>query len=251
MVKFETLDNAPGYKKVATAIEAGILAGHLKEGDLLPTETDLAEQLGLHRSTVREGIRSLENAGLVQRAGAKRLRITVPDPMTLARANTRAIGLSQVTFNELWEIQMQLEPFGARLAAERIDAGLVDKIMTNVAELEAQLEDDEAVIRNDITFHRLVAEAARNTILSVALAPVSVLLFSATVPLYQKVQPARHRLLAAHRAIAEAIAAGNATVAEEWMARHIRDFRRGYSAGGLAMGDVIKLDPRSLDLFGD
>jgi len=247
--KFAPLDTAPRNRRVATVIETDILGGWLKEGDLLPSETDLAEQLGVHRSTVREGIRSLENSGLVQRTGAKRLRIAVPAPAALARANTRALGLSRVSFDDLWEIQMELEPFGARLAAQRIDSTLIERLDANVAVLEAGLDDHDEVIRNDIDFHRLVAEAAGNLVLSMSLLPISVLLFSATVPLHRRVKQARHRLLSAHRAIVEALNARDVRAAEEWMARHIRDFRVGNEVGGLDMTAAIQLDLRSLDLL--
>lgn len=246
---FSSLDTTPNYKRVALRIEAEILAGRLKEGDLLPTEMELAEQLGVHRSSVREGIRSLENSGLVQRAGAKRLRITVPAPEILTRANTRALGLSKVSFNDLWEMQLVMEPFAARTAAERIDDALVERLWASIAHLEANLEDDDEVIFHDIEFHQLVAEACGNPVLTMSLSPVSVLLFSATVPLYSKVPQARHRLLSAHRSIAEALANRDQIKAEEWMARHIRDFRRGYAAGGLDMNAALDLDPRALDLL--
>lgn len=247
--KFATLDTAPGYRRVANAIEAEIISGRLKSGDLLPIETDLAGQFGVHRSTVREGLRALENAGLVVRAGAKRLRVAVPAPDHLARDNARALGLSGASFDQLWEIQMQLEPFSARLAATRIPQDLARRLATNVAELAEHLDDDAWVIRNDIAFHRLVAEAAQNPVLKLSLAPASVLLFSATVPLYQTVPQARHRLLEAHRAILEAILSRDAETAAMWMTRHIRDFRRGYEAGGLNTDVAIPLDARALDLL--
>ena len=63
----------PNYRRVTLAIEEQILGGRMKLGDPLPTEQDLAEQLGVNRSTLREGLRALENAGLVKRAGGKKL----------------------------------------------------------------------------------------------------------------------------------------------------------------------------------
>jgi len=61
---FTRIERAPAYKLVYDAIEKQIFAGRLKVGDPLPAETTLAEQFGVNRSTVREGIRLLEQSGL-------------------------------------------------------------------------------------------------------------------------------------------------------------------------------------------
>lgn len=237
----------PGYKRVAHAIEAKIVGGELKAGELLPTETELADILGVHRSTVREGIRSLENAGLVQRGAGKRLEICVPEMAAVGSVVTRALGLKQVSFFELWEMQMLLEPFAARLAAQRISPELEAELRENVANLRANLEDDDYVISNDTAFHQLIADAAQNAALSLSAAPIAALLFSATVHLYTSVPQARHRLLRAHEAILAAIVDRDATTAEDWMARHIRDFHRGYVLSGVDVHAPIALDPRALE----
>ena len=76
--EFTRIERAPAYRLVYDALEREIFAGRLRAGDPLPAETQLAEQLGVNRSTVREGIRLLEQSGLVERNGAKRPRISVP-----------------------------------------------------------------------------------------------------------------------------------------------------------------------------
>lgn len=237
----------PGYKRVANAIEAQIVSGQLQAGELLPTETDLAEILGVHRSTVREGIRALENAGLVQRGAGKRLRVSTPDMSAVGADVTRALGLKQVSFFELWEMQMLLEPFAANLAAQRISGGLLRDLQANVENLSANLDDDDYVVRNDTEFHQMIAEAAQNAALAISSAPIGALLFSATVNLYASVPQARHRLLASHQAILAAITDQDAETAEEWMARHIRDFHRGYVLSGVGVHEPIALDPRAMD----
>ena len=81
---FTRIERAPAYKLVYDAIEKQIFAGRLKVGDPLPAETTLAEQFGVNRSTVREGIRLLEQSGLVERQGGKRPRISIPHYLELA-----------------------------------------------------------------------------------------------------------------------------------------------------------------------
>ncbi|HEY5832150.1 MAG TPA: winged helix-turn-helix domain-containing protein, partial [Hyphomicrobiaceae bacterium] len=55
--RFERIKARPAYELVAEAIERKILAGRLKPGDPVGTESELVKQFGVNRSTVREGIR--------------------------------------------------------------------------------------------------------------------------------------------------------------------------------------------------
>ncbi|MGQ3675117.1 FadR/GntR family transcriptional regulator [Xanthobacter sp. TB0139] len=237
----QQIDRDPGYKRVAKAIEAEITSGRLKVGEFLPAEADLAEQLGVHRSTVREGIRALESAALVRRAGGKKLMVCAPPAAAIERVNARAMSMMKVSFVELWEIQMKLEPFAARLAALRITPELKDALKKNVAALREHLQDDERVILLDIEFHGLIAAASQNTALELASAPTRTLVLNATTDLYNQVPQARHRLLQAHEAVLNAVLSGNADEAECWMKRHINDFRRGYEVAGFDMNAAIRL----------
>ena len=63
--EFSRLERAPAYRLVYDAIEKQIFTGTLKVGDPLPAETLLAEQFGVNRSTVREGIRLLVIGGAI------------------------------------------------------------------------------------------------------------------------------------------------------------------------------------------
>lgn len=229
------------YEQVASILEAEIVRGRLKIGELLPIEAELAETLGVNRSTLREGLRALEGNGLVRRVAAKRLQVVAPDPQRVALTNARALGLRGASFRDLWEVQVQLEHVAAALAAERAGDDQVTAIGASIRDLVTVLDDDEAVIRHDIAFHALISTAAGNSALELATAPMGLLLFSATRNLYQAVPAARHRLLEAHRAITEAIAARDPARAAEWMQRHIADFRRGYEIAGFDMDAAIEL----------
>ena len=229
------------YQQVASILEAEIVGGRLKIGELLPIEAELAEALGVNRSTLREGLRALEGNGLVRRVAAKRLQVTAPDPERVALTNARALGLRGASFRDLWDVQMQLEHFAAALAAERASDDQAAALRASVEALAPVLDDDEAVIRHDIAFHALIGHAAANSALELATAPMGLLLFSATRDLNRAVPAARHRLLDAHRAIADAIAARDAAGAAEWMRRHIADFRRGYEVAGFDLDAAIEL----------
>lgn len=245
-LKLSKLAPAPGYKRVADLIETEILNGTLSAGDLLPTEGELAEQLGVHRSTVREGIRSLENAGLVRRGSGKRLEVCVPSEQDIARSTTRALGLNRFSFIDLWEVQMNFEPFSAGLAAERVPDEVLSKLERNLQRTKKHLKDDAAIIDADIEFHQLIAAATGNKALILAVKPIGMLLFSATRELYRLSPNARTRLLQAHERIFDALLKHDPTEARAWMTRHILDFRRGYEVANLDVNAPIDFDASAL-----
>ena len=114
------LDDHPAYRQIANVIEQRIVGRSLRTGDPLPSETDLARQFGVNRSTIREAIRELETHGLLGRVrGEKRLRVTRPEPRRVSSGVSRALALHDVTFLELWEAMMAIEPVAAQYAAAR------------------------------------------------------------------------------------------------------------------------------------
>ena len=106
---FRRIDVAPAYQKVADAIEREIVNGRIKPGEPIGTEQELVQQFGVNRSTVREGIRVLEEGGLIQRDSSRRLYACLPRYNKLATRLSRALVLHEVTFRELFEASMMLE----------------------------------------------------------------------------------------------------------------------------------------------
>jgi GntR family transcriptional repressor for pyruvate dehydrogenase complex len=90
-IGFERIKPRLAYEQVAEAIERKILAGRLKPGDPVGTESELVKQFGVNRSTVREGIRLLEQSGLVAREPSRRLSVAAPHYHRLATRMTRAL----------------------------------------------------------------------------------------------------------------------------------------------------------------
>ncbi|ASG22516.1 FadR/GntR family transcriptional regulator [Nitrospirillum viridazoti] len=241
---FARLAILPTYKVVSDTIEREILAGRLNAGDILPTETELADQFGVTRHTVREGIRILEQSGLVRREAGRRLYVAEPHYGDLAPRLSRAMVMQRVTFRELWEVSMDLEPSAAAHAAGRIDASRLAQLRANVEATEEAIAAGTSIIPLDVAFHILVAEAAGNRALLLAREPVTQLFYPALERLFRHPKTSAvgpRRLVEAHRHIVEALADGDAAVAREWMRKHMVDFRRGYDTAGLDLDEA--LDP--------
>jgi len=102
--ELSSVRSEPTYELVARAIEKKILDGLIAHGDVLPSETAFAAQLGVNRSTLREALRALEQNGLVHREpGRKKLRVSAPRTADLSRRFASAMLHQQVSFEELYE----------------------------------------------------------------------------------------------------------------------------------------------------
>lgn len=236
--EFETLKRAPAYRIVEEAVRKKILDRELAPGELLPSEIDLAERLGVTRATVREAFRALEATGLVERGPRRRMVVTAPSPRIVRDAMHDAILLHDVSYRELWELNMVLEPQASALAAANADAEVLAEIAENLESTADCLSDPDALVELDVEFHDLVARASGNHALLIAREPLGALLLPAYGAVIRTIGPGE-RLLEAHTKIHEALCKGDVDVARDWMARHIRDFRRGCELAGLDFDEPV------------
>jgi DNA-binding FadR family transcriptional regulator len=236
---FEPLARQPASHRISTVIEQKILRRSLRPGDPLPTETELAEQFAVHRSTVREALRRLESAGLVGReGGSKRLKVTRPGHAETASRVGRTLALDDVTFIELWEAMRAVAPRVAALAAEHGAADDVAELESIVNAVETARSADGAVSQVVAYFGRL-ADLSGNRVLQLAMQPVTRLLAPSLRRMIDRVPQGRTRILVAQRCIVEAIRERKPDEAESWMNRHVQDFRRGYELAGIALDTKV------------
>ena len=253
--KFNRIEKTPAYKKISDVLQKAIVQRHIKVGDALPTEGKLADQFGVNRSTVREGIRHMEQIGFVRRQG-KKLIVSRPSSALVGDQMSQVLMLQDVTFLELWEVKMGLEPLAAELAATKITDNLIDRLQANMDAMEIALATNGDVVALDVEFHALVAEAADNKALLMAREAVARLFY----PAYQASMlndTAGQRLLSAHGFIMDAIRNRDPETARLWMKKHIVDFKRGHELAGrdvnkpvtdIVLEDILALWSRPLTM---
>lgn len=239
-----SLDVAPvntvrAYQAVARTITSKILAGEWAIGDALPGEFALAEAFAVTRSTVREAIRVVEQEGLLERRkGGKQLIVNAPAGVHVASRMTAAIVLQEVTFRELWETMLFLEPAAAEAAATRATDQEIDELEANLEASRRAISDARQLVVLDMAFLDTIARASRNRVLLLCREPIGQLLYPAFLPVMQRA-PAGERLLVAHDAILKALKGRDPESAKAWMYRHVVDFKRGYEAAGLDIDKAV------------
>jgi GntR family transcriptional repressor for pyruvate dehydrogenase complex len=239
MQRFPRVNATPAYQQVAEAIEREIVAGHMRPGDPLGTEAELVKQFGVNRSTVREGIRLLEQGGLVRRDSSRRLWIGLPHYDRLATRLSRALVLQEVTFRELYEAALAIQTATIEAAVERVTPALIDQLEENVARTAEVIGDPVAVSELDAEFHSLIGRAAQNRVLQLAREPSELLVAPTTELILRKVREGAPRLLHAHRMYLDALRRRDKEAGRLWVRRHLTDWRKGFERAGRDLDQPI------------
>jgi GntR family transcriptional regulator, transcriptional repressor for pyruvate dehydrogenase complex len=164
---------APRTEAAIERISAMIASGELAPGARLPREAELAEHLGASRNTLREAVRALVTARVLDVRRGDGTYVTSLRPELLLEAIAFAADLMQPDFSvELVEVRRILEPAATRMAARRIDEATLARLAEILGSMRAAESPDE-LVRHDADFHGLVASTSGNATLASILAGVS------------------------------------------------------------------------------
>ena len=235
-VEFAPLTLEPAYRKVAATIGERILSRALREGERLPSETELARQFGVNRSTVREALRELESRGLVRRRpGSKLMSVSRPHHQAVAAGVSHALLLHDVTVRDVWEALTILEPPLAEVAARTRTAKDLESIAAAATAFGTAGAPTIEAVHCCAEFFRCIGRATHNPVLGLAQEPLLQLLEPSLGVMIDRVPQARARIATAQHRLVEALEARQPQVAHDWMARHIRDFSKGYELAGIGL----------------
>ena len=215
------------YEQIADQFRELILIGKLKPGMRLPTEVELAAQLGVGRSTVREALRQLSAEGLVRTAkgtgGGSYVTQPTFDRLSIYLSTNISLltNSAEVSLEEFLEARTLLEVPAARLAASRCSHGETQRLYGAVpgeGSLDVLTTSEQFIFNRD--FHSTIFDICGNSLLSLAAAPIFVVLqtrlartsldetFHSTINLH-------------HRLIAAAIEQGDGEAAAGAMEEHL------------------------------
>lgn len=154
--------------QVKEALKRAILNGKLGLGDKIPPEAELALQLKVSKVTIREALRDLECEGLIQkrRGVYGGSFVSSPGSKKLGDQVINYYRFGELTVEELAEFRQILEPALAGLAAERRTDEDLNAIKVNIEIYEAEIKENKVDQSKAIEFHRLLADACHNRLVS-------------------------------------------------------------------------------------
>jgi GntR family transcriptional repressor for pyruvate dehydrogenase complex len=165
--------SAPLTEAAIEQMRAMIASGELQPGSRLPSEAELAVALGASRNTVREAVRALVTARVLDVRRGDGTYVTSLRPELLLEGISAAVELMHEGFSlELVAVRRILEPAATQLAAERMDEATLAELDSLLAKLEAAPTMADRV-QFDAEFHALVARRSGNATLASMLAAVS------------------------------------------------------------------------------
>lgn len=238
--RFEKIQVPAAYRLVAEAIEREILVGRLRPGEAIGTEAELGRQFGVNRSTVREGIRALEEGGYVRRGSDRRLYACLPRYSRLSSRMSRAMVLHEVTFRELYGATVALEMAVIEHAVAAISDEQIDALEANIAGMADVMDDPVRLSEMDSDFHGLLAKGCSNRVLELAREPTGLLFYPTTELVCRRVPEGARRMVEAHAAIVAALRARDVQAATTWMRRHLVDWRKGFERAGRDLDEPVE-----------
>ena len=189
---------------LADRIMTAIALGEFTPGQRLPSERDLAARLGVSRTTVRDALARVVNAGLLEVRRGRSGGAFVRRPWTeeSARAVRSTLGPQWEELQTAFDMRLLVEALVARTAAERRDKSDITEIRAALAQYE-NAEDVSVAQAADIRLHHAIAKAAKNPrLLAVREQLLSEITFGFavepfTAEVYQRALPQHQELAAA------------------------------------------------------
>ncbi|MBQ2920175.1 MAG: GntR family transcriptional regulator [Oscillospiraceae bacterium] len=191
--------------QVFEKLENDIIQGVYKRGELL-TELKLVEQLGVSRTPIREALRRLEQERLIEDTGK----------------GSRVLGITMEDLEDIMNIRQRIEGLAAYYATVNLtEDGL--KELSHIVDLQEfyfSKQDKEHLRQVDDAFHDMICSLSKRSVISDTL-----------IPLMRKTRRYRRvaidnwerttRTMNEHKQIFQAIASGDAKLAEELTTQHI------------------------------
>jgi GntR family transcriptional regulator, transcriptional repressor for pyruvate dehydrogenase complex len=202
-------------------IKGMITSGELGPGDRLPKEADLAIRLGLSRNSLREAVKALSMIRVLDVRQGDGTYVTSLEPDLLLDALSFVVDFHRDdTVLQFLEVRRILEPAAAALAAQRMSDADIAKLRSVLDDLGDQ-PTVEALVANDLEFHRTIAAGAGNAVLCSLIDGLSGPTTRARIWRGLTQQDAVTKTYEQHRAIVDAITARNPDLAKAWATIHI------------------------------
>lgn len=154
------------YVQIVDKIRNWMLKGYLREGDLLPSERELAELFGVSRMPVSQALKILEFLGVVQQVRGKGIFIKKIDINKIINSIGFMIINPGSGHLELFEARSAIEVYSAQLAAVRRTQEDLDILEDALLEMERNIQMQKDLSNASLRFHTALIAAAKNEVIS-------------------------------------------------------------------------------------
>ena len=205
-----------------TKLRSMIQSGELPPGARLPPENQLAVQMGISRSGVREAVKVLESARVLDIRRGDGTYVTSLEPKLLLEGVGFAVELLQgETLLEVMEVRRLLEPAATGLAAVRISDRQLEVLAGALQQMRDAASDPEMLVQADVAFHRIVIASTGNETLTSLLDGLSGKTVRARIWRGLVLGNVTQNTIDEHQAIYDALRAGDPFLAQSAALLHV------------------------------
>jgi GntR family transcriptional repressor for pyruvate dehydrogenase complex len=216
-------------ERVAEHLRRLIQRGQLRPGHRLPTERDLAAELGVSRPSVRAAIQSLEAIGVLHARRRAGTFIQGGPPTLDSQPLALLAALHDFTSEEMFEARAALETVAAGLCARRATPEQRLVMADAVAGMFASVTDPQAFLVHDVRFHQAVAAGSNNPVMATLVNMVATLVYERRRATIERARDLRESA-DIHQRIYQAIMRRHASAARAAMGQHLRLALDGWAA---------------------
>jgi GntR family transcriptional repressor for pyruvate dehydrogenase complex len=227
MKAIETSKRSAAAQQTVGRLRELVQSGELHPGERLPPERELARELGVSRSTLREAIRALVVMNILVSRHGDGTFVSSLDPELLAEPFQFMVSISDEALLHLFDVRKVVETACARIAAERISDDELADLERILDAGEAALGDREELLDSDVEVHAAVVRATRNPLLIQIMSGVGALALAGrkrTVMLPGMAE----KSIAEHRDIVTALAERDGDAAGAAMTAHLVRIERAF-----------------------
>ncbi|WP_265820721.1 FadR/GntR family transcriptional regulator [Geovibrio ferrireducens] len=195
-----------------------VLSGELKPGEKLPSERELAVQMGVSRPTLREALQKLEAHGFLKQIQGDGTYVQSAASPVLSQAFTEMLN-KEDAMGDLMELRKILETWAARAAAERA----TDEEIEQLEEFLLEMEDSEKDYESDASFHALISYASHNVLIVHVMNTIYEWITKVTFEVRRHIRATggTKEVDSLHRKIVDSIKSRNPEKAYEYMLEHM------------------------------
>lgn len=230
VLEFRPIKTPRAFEEIATQIRKELSNRRLRAGDRLPAERALAQQFGVSRNTLREALRSLENAGLLRlqkgATGGAFVRESTGDAIVTGLRDMFHLGA--IAPEHLTEARVLIESSVVRVACERATPADIAALWANIAAAEKAARDKtdfyaQAALHLD--FHRVLARATKNPLMEIVMEALVDVMQHFIQAIGQKRNP---WVIPSRRRFMKHFEAGESDAAVAEMEEHLKRLNRHY-----------------------
>jgi len=210
------------HQEVRRRLRAYIIENGLGPGDRLPTETEIAGQLGVSRNVVREALKGLEALGLVEVRKGSGTHVARFDAGKYLEHYTHSLIVEGIGVDELWEVRRALELAFVGKAVACIGDEDLRALDGLLAEMEEAGSGDNSALVVGLRIHQVIYRCLNNHVLAGLMDAIAEFYVRVWVPLREPLTPAElANDLEIHRCLVEALRQHDAVAAQAVLAREL------------------------------